>query len=95
MPLPPDPEAPGPRCLRCGSDSVIPDARLVDRGDADARKPAEVGVVTNPAAWVFKGEVRTPTRAQVCGDCGFVEVYATDPDVLWQARLDRVSRDRR
>lgn len=82
-----------PRCLKCGSDSVVPDARLIDRGDADSRKTAEVGVQTNPGAWVFKGEVRVPTRVQVCGDCGFIEVYATDPHKLWEAHVDRLSRE--
>ena len=82
-----------PRCLKCGSDSVVPDARLIDRDASDARKPAEVGVLTNPGAWVFKGEVRVPTRVQVCGDCGLVEVYATEPWKLWDAYVDRLARD--
>lgn len=79
------------RCLRCGSDSVIPDVRLIDRGESDMRKPQELGVQKNPSALMFKDEVRVPTRAQVCADCGFVEVYAVDPDALWQAHLDRVA----
>ncbi len=82
-----------PRCLKCGSDSVIPDVRLIDRGDADQRKVTELGVATKPQALVFKGEVRVPTHAQVCGDCGFVEVYATDPRTLWEAYVDRLSRE--
>ena len=71
----------------------FPDVRLIDRGDGDLRKPAELGVTTKPQALVFKGEVRVPTRAQVCGDCGFVEVYATDPRALWEAYVDRLSRE--
>ena len=82
-----------PRCLKCGSDSVIPDVRLIDRGDGNARQPTELGVETKPQAILFTGEVRVPTRAQVCGDCGFVEVYAADPAVLWDAYVDRLSRE--
>ncbi len=78
-------------CLRCGSDSIIPDVRPVDRGEANARYVTEVGIVTNPAALMFKGEVRSETRAQVCADCGFVEVYAVDPEALWNAHLERVT----
>ena len=82
-----------PRCLKCGSDTVVPDAYLVERGDANARKVPEVGVAVRPEAWVFKGEARVPTRAQVCADCGFVEVYAVDPAPLWDAHVDRLSRE--
>lgn len=81
-----------PRCLKCGSDAMIPDVRLIDRGDADYRKPAEVGVATKPDATLFKGEVRVGTSAMVCGDCGFVELYAADPVTLWEAHVDRASR---
>lgn len=81
-----------PTCPRCGAEAVIPDARLVDRGDADARKPAEVGVMRNPEATFLKGEQRAELRAQICGECGFTELYATDPAALWSAYLDRLER---
>ena len=79
-------------CPRCGSDAVIPDARLVDRGDGDARKTLDVGLETRPDAVVFKKETRVPLRAQVCGDCGFVDLFATDPGRMWEAYLDRMER---
>ena len=82
-----------PRCLKCGSDAVIPDARLIDRSESSTRRPAEVGVETKPDAVLFTGEVRTETRARVCGDCGFVEVYAAEPAKLWDAYVDRLSRE--
>ena len=80
------------RCLRCGSDSVIPDVRLIDVGEGDSRKPQEVGVQKNPDALLFKDEIRVQMQAQVCADCGFVEAYAVDPEALWQAHLDRIAR---
>ena len=79
-----------PRCLRCGSDSIIPDARVLSN-DSGSHAPLEVGVQKTPAALMMKGEVRSRTRAQVCADCGLVEVYAEDPDALWQAHLDRIA----
>ena len=82
-----------PRCLKCGSDSMVPDVRVIDRGDQNVRQATEVGLQTNPQALLFKGEVRVGTRAQVCGECGFVEVYATDPPALWDAYVDRLARD--
>lgn len=81
-----------PTCPRCGAEAVIPDARLVDRGDSDARKNAEVGVMRAPEAVLFKDEVRVPLRAQICGECGFVELYAQNPAALWSAYLDRLQR---
>jgi ribosomal protein L37E len=80
-----------PRCLRCGSDSVIPDARALAPDGGGSYYPLEVGVQKNPAALVLKGDVRSKTRAQVCADCGFAEVYAVDPEALWQAHLDRIA----
>ncbi len=81
-----------PRCLKCGSDAMIPDVRVIDRGENNARKTAEIGVATKPNAVLFKGEVRSETYAMVCGDCGFIELYADDPATLWEAHVDRASR---
>ena len=78
-------------CLRCGSDSVIPDVRLLDRGHGDDRKPQELGVQKNPDALMLKGEVRSKTAAQACADCGFVAVFAVDAEALWQAHLERIA----
>ena len=78
-------------CLRCGSDALIPDARLIDRGDGNSRDHIEVGIVTRPEAFVFTGEIRSETRAFVCVDCGFVELRVVDTDALWKAHLDRIA----
>ena len=82
-----------PRCLKCGSDSVVPDVRLVDYVDQGTRRTAELGIETKPDAVLFKGEVRVETRARVCGDCGFVEVYAADPAAIWDAYVARTARE--
>jgi hypothetical protein len=82
-----------PRCLKCDSDAMVPGVRLIDRGESDMRKTTEVGITTKPNAILFKGEVRVETEAFVCGDCGFVEVYATEPYKIWDAHIDRLSRD--
>ena len=79
------------RCLRCGSDSLIPDVRIVSRDSNASHEPIYLGVQTNPAAMLFKGEVRSTLHAQVCADCGAVELTAADPDALWRAHLERVA----
>ncbi|HEX8299011.1 MAG TPA: hypothetical protein VF594_07590 [Rubricoccaceae bacterium] len=79
------------RCLRCGSDSAIPDARVLSPDSNGAHKILEVGVQKHPEALVFKSEVRSRVRAQVCADCGFVELTAADPEALWAAHLERIA----
>ena len=81
-----------PTCLKCGSDSIVPAVRVIDRGESDFRKPTQLGVAVKPDAVLFKGEVRVETVARVCGDCGFVEIYATDPAAIWNAHIDRTAR---
>ncbi len=82
-----------PRCLKCGSDAMIPDVRVVDRGQNNYRHESELGLQARPDAILFKHEVRVGTWAQVCGDCGFVEMYAADPPALWDAHIDRLAND--
>ena len=73
-------------CLRCGSDAVIPDAYLVDPNYGGT---IAAEMMRAPQALMLKGKERTPVRAQVCGVCGHVELFAADPEALWQAYLDR------
>ena len=78
----------GLTCLRCGSSSVIPDAQLAD-SDGSGFPPSKVEITRRPQAWVFKEPIRVVTRAQVCGVCGYVELFAEDPEALWKAYLER------
>ena len=80
-----------PTCTHCGSDSMIPDAFLhvKDMGQATV----QVGLNRDPDALFMKRPERSGTRVQVCGDCGHVELYATDARALWAAHVDRLSRE--
>ena len=74
------------RCAKCGSDHIIPAARLVDRGHASADAgDLRVRVDATPSAWVRKGKVEIDLSARICGACGFTEMYAADPEALWAA----------
>ena len=81
-----------PTCVRCGSDAVIPDAFLGAK-DLTSALRLQVGVYTKPEALMMKGPVRTDVRVQVCGDCGFIETFASDPRALWEAYVQRLSRE--
>ena len=72
-------------CPECGSDKIVKSAAMQDRGDYNAEGVLQVTVDQNPEAWVFKERVRSNIRADVCGDCGFLQTYATDPELLWEA----------
>jgi hypothetical protein len=74
------------RCAKCGSDRVISAARLVDRGhySGDAGN-VRVRVDADPSAWVRKGKVEIDLAPKICGRCGYTELYATDPEMLWGA----------
>lgn len=80
-----------PRCTRCGSDAMIPDAFIYPEGIGVAALSA--GVYTKPDALMMKGPVRTELRVSICGDCGFVEVEVADARKLWDAYVDRLSRE--
>jgi hypothetical protein len=73
------------RCTRCGGDRVIPDAKVEDRGD-HLRHQLEVLVgYANPEALLFTDPIRADLRASVCGTCGHVDLFVSDPGALWQA----------
>ncbi len=80
-----------PRCTRCGSDALIPDAFVYAEGYGAGT--LSVGVFKKPEAMVMKQPVRTGLQVRVCGDCGFVEAQADDFRLLWQAYVDRLSRE--
>ena len=72
-------------CHDCGSEKIVKNAVMHDRGDYNADGVLQVAVDQYPAAWVFKERVRSDVRADVCGDCGFLQPYASDPEDLWDA----------
>lgn len=80
-----------PRCTRCGSDAIIPDAFLYAEGYGSAK--LSVGVYKKPDAMVMKGPVRTTLQFRVCGDCGLIEAEADDFRALWAAYVERLARE--
>lgn len=81
-----------PTCAHCGSDAVIPDVFLYDKEGLGSPK-LQVCLHRNPDALMLKQTERTDTRVQVCGDCGHVALFSTDARALWDAHVDRLSRE--
>lgn len=68
-------------CPKCKSHKVIPRASV--RGDVSLY----VEVYEDPDATVFKYAHHSGVTASVCGECGYIELYAEDPQELYAARL--------
>ena len=69
------------RCPKCHSMDIIGDVRPLDRTD-NRTHAAQLATYRNPDALLFTGRQKTPMRAWVCADCGFVEFYSEDPKAL-------------
>jgi hypothetical protein len=62
-----------PTCPRCGSDKVVPDLPVDYYGEAGARTLG-LKVHGDPGAWATKGTAAGRLAADVCGECGHVEL---------------------
>jgi len=72
------------KCAKCGSSSVIQRAMVVDFGQGGERD-LKVRVDADPTAMVFKKSTRSDVHACICGQCGYMELYADDPTELYNA----------
>jgi hypothetical protein len=62
--------------------------RIATGGHIDAGEGKFLLVMNrNPSAAIFKGGVKSRARISVCGDCGFVHLFATEPEKLYEAFL--------
>lgn len=72
------------QCLKCGSNEIIADAKALDNCYGG---PPDMSVATfrKPDAIMFKGQTISTLSAWVCGDCGYVELYADKPGLIKRA----------
>jgi hypothetical protein len=71
-------------CAKCGSEKIVPLASVLDQGRG-SDQTLQAYVYSNPEAWVFKGTVYTRLQAQICGECGYTELFAENPAELYEA----------
>ena len=74
-------------CPKCQSTEIIPNVRILDRmsaADFDATDLTTV-VYDNPGALVFKGKHLGFLNAQICGQCGYTELFVSNPEELLAA----------
>jgi predicted RNA-binding Zn-ribbon protein involved in translation (DUF1610 family) len=73
-------------CPRCGSAKIIPNARMFDPSPYSARK-LQVEVEADPNALIFKDRRQEEVTADICGDCGHVELTVAHPQELYEHYL--------
>ena len=75
-------------CTKCGSESVIPRLRVVERAEDGTRHDVQLEIQRRPKAMFFKRPERSTLWSRVCSDCGHVELYADVPHLLYTAWLE-------
>jgi predicted nucleic-acid-binding Zn-ribbon protein len=73
------------KCGKCGSSQMIRDVKVLDEYQYSSTTDLRLEVQADPDAMIFKERERVPVVAHVCGKCGFTELYAAEPERLWEA----------
>jgi hypothetical protein len=82
-----DPSTQSEPCTKCGSRRIMAGVALADQGQySDGRLKAVV--VGNPLALVFRDQMYGEIRADVCGECGHLELRVENPEDLYEHYLD-------
>ena len=71
-------------CLKCNSDKIIPNAMVLDTGQYSSGY-LQIAFDGNPDALVFKQRIKSTVRVSICGNCGYLEFYAGDAALMFQA----------
>jgi hypothetical protein len=83
---PPADECHMKNCPVCGSQKIIPNVKMADTGQYSAGTLAVV-ICGNPEAIFFKERLRGEVRAEICGDCGHVQLRVENPTELYERYL--------
>ena len=70
------------KCPKCGCADIIADAKAIDRGHGNSQEEMSVATFRRPEALIFKEKQVTTVSAWVCVRCGYIELYADDPDSI-------------
>jgi hypothetical protein len=76
----------GFRCSKCGSTKLIPNVKILDQGEGSDGK-LQVEVHGHPEALLFKDRRYGILTADICGDCGDVQLKVNNPQELYQHYL--------
>ncbi len=72
----------GLQCPKCGSSKIIPKARVLAHGEHSG--DVQVVIYGNPQALIFTAPLFGRLTADICGDCGHVELRVANPEELYE-----------
>lgn len=70
-------------CPRCGSTKILRGVTVVDQGDSSDGTLKTV-VIGNPDALIFKNRLYGEVKADICGECGHIELRVANPSELYE-----------
>ena len=70
-------------CPRCGSSKMMYGVTVQDQGEGSNRN-LRVVVCGDPSALIFKDRLYGELKANICGDCGHVELRVANPKELYR-----------
>jgi hypothetical protein len=72
------------QCLNCGSEKLVRGISLEDSafGGGNARIHA-ISLATRPQALIFTEKVYADITGVVCGACGYIAFFASNPEELY------------
>ncbi|MEH2184388.1 hypothetical protein [Nostoc sp.] len=68
-------------CIKCDSSDIIPNVRIVSHIQGNSQD-LQVEFYDNPEALIFKGTHTLTLTAYICGQCGYTEMYVSNPQYL-------------
>ncbi|MBC8141349.1 MAG: hypothetical protein H7Y38_07890 [Armatimonadetes bacterium] len=63
-------------CAKCGSNHLMPGLEIISH----LYKPT----VMTGSNWIGMATASSELTATVCGECGYTEIYATEPQTLYK-----------
>ena len=78
------------RCLKCNSEKIVPNVRILDRSHHYTERDLTAVFYEDPDALIFSGPHEGSLYAQVCGECGYTEMYLEDPQDFYAAYSETV-----
>ncbi|TXD52509.1 MULTISPECIES: hypothetical protein [unclassified Polaribacter] len=74
------------KCLKCGSEKIIKNTTITDFSHGNIEKNLSVYIQKTDRAF-FNKSVQGEINAQICGDCGNMDLKVKNPKELWKAYL--------
>jgi hypothetical protein len=80
-------------CAKCGSEKIIPQAKVLDYAPNRGGKDLEVEVsISHKKSFLNHEAFRAAAYARICAGCGHIELYTDHTEGLWEAYQESLKR---